>query len=324
MLAASRRCRGDPDPSASRFSRTWLQAFHQPWSRPRCRAVIDVPTNVHTFRITPRGREALLRFCCEKGITQSDALRLLISDGPVAFSAFEPVPEPYVPFSGGLLSVGDGRTVDLELVRQRTNLSQCVNVFEDYAYNNAIDKFDAESSDRFVELPDLIRDRLFVVIHAVEDTSSFVCGLASCDGESTSATERVKARMASAYLQLLALKSQTFHLTPSGYVRFTVPLLDAIWNHAYGNGKASGRNGTSHTFIPVVDLECLCEDFRACGKVLNDSAHHLNSEFKDFVFRDEDVNVLKMEVLLGKLDVAVGYYESFRGRHSIPSKAGGI
>lgn len=279
-------------------------------------------TKTHTFRVKPHDREVLLRFCQERGITQSDALRLLILGGPVAFSACEPVPEPYSPLVDECLAVGSYRDVALEHVRQRTNLSQCVNVFEGFARDNAIDQVDAESSDRFIELPDLIRDRLFAVVYAMEDVSSFVHGLASCNDESSSGAECVKARLAPAYLHLLSLKSQTFHLTPSGYVRFAIPFLDAIWNHSCDDGEAAGSHVASHTYIPVVDLEEFREDFRTCGKVLNDSAHYLNSEFKGFYSSDESFNVRRMEVLLGKLDVGIGYYESLRSKYEIPSNSG--
>lgn len=280
-------------------------------------------TKTHTFRVKTCDREALLHFCRKRGVTQSDALRLLILRGPVAFSVCESIPEPYIPFLNDTFSVGDGQIVDLERIRQRTNLSQCVNVFEGFARDNAIDEVDAESSDRFVELPDLIRDRLFAVVYAMEDVSSFVHGLASCSDESSSGAECAKARLAPAYLHLLSLKSQTFRLTPSGYVRFAIPLLDAIWNRGRDGGEDAGRHVAPQTYIPVVDLEEFCEDLRACGKVLNDSVRYLNSEFKGFYSSDESFNERRMEVLLGKLGVAVGCYESLRSKYSIPSSSGG-
>jgi len=281
-----------------------------------------------SYRLSYFERELLLSFCDKHCVTQSFALRFLVYFGPIAVSANDVIPGNLNKLSAKEYSIGSRRRIQLELVRQTTNLQQCTDAFEHYVRRNRIDHPGDFAPTRYLELPDEIQSHLYLVASTIDRIDEYVQTLsknsftyrvkAAGSDNSKSVTEFVVTRFEDEFLDMLSLKSESFRLSGGSYIRSVIPLLGDLWEYMLSNARERVElSEIPLVYVSVVDFEDLYEDFNTCGKVFNDAAHYSNATLRNFRTNSYELHINEMEVFLGKLNIALGYYNKFLHKYNL-------
>lgn len=207
--------------------------------------------------------------------------------------------------------------VYLEVIRQSTNVGQGISGFEKFLQGIGVENISEENIFADPErrpTMEAIAGCLRSMSPVIGQVKAAIIELGHDEvlvrDSSLCLDARVHTRLEDDLYELLCLKAEAFGISVSDYFRLCVRYLPEIVSFAHENTTEDGLR-LETLCLEVIELDALLSRFSECGRVLNDAVRYLNSEMVGYYRLFETMLMLKLRTLLGKLEVAVGFYRCF-------------
>ena len=277
-------------------------------------------TTAYSFRMKSSALSCLKSFAASRSISVSTLVRLIVLFGPMLTDDYLDGHVRHYCFYGKEL-----RPLQIEIVRQRSNLKQSVDGLALFRKRNHLRDQDYPSDDPVMVLLDACDKQLERVLSFIDLLSSVRESVCLNTRKPISVDQannaRVYVRLYSDLSELLSLNAELFQVSRAGYIQLSVSFIEAIYDHAYRSLITDGDDFGGFTpacYVGYLDFVSICDDFRQCGKVFNEAAHYLNATLLGRPMISHDYHKMISQTFLGQLDVSVDYYNRFLDRHRFP------